>query len=116
MNAQIISKIEEEQLKSDIPEFRVGDTVKVHVRIKEGGKERIQVFEGTVIARDGSGTGETYTVRRISHGVGIERVFPLHAPTVDKIEVSRRGKVRGAKLYYLRGRSGKEARLKERRD
>lgn len=116
MNASIIQKIEQEQLRSDIPSFRIGDTLKVYVRIKEGDKERTQLFTGTLIARDGQGLTETITLRRISYSVGVERVFPLHAPVVEKIEVERQGKVRAAKLYYLRGRSGKAARLKERRD
>ena len=115
MNADIINKIEQEQAKNDLPDFCVGDAVKVHVKIKEGGKERIQVFAGTVIARQGRGLTETFTVRRISHSVGVERVFPVHSPSVDKIEIERSSNIRQAKLYYLRGRSGKEARLKERR-
>ena len=103
----------EEQLRSDIPEFRPGDTVRVHVKVREGQRERIQVFEGVVIRRRGSGISETYTVRKISYGVGVERTFPVHSPKVEKIEVMRRGKVRRAKLYYLRGLSGKAARIKE---
>jgi len=101
------------QLRSDIPTFRPGDTVKVHVKVREGQRERIQVFEGVVIARRGSGVSETYTVRKISYSIGVERTFPLHSPKIDKIEVMRRGKVRRAKLYYLRGLSGKAARIKE---
>ncbi len=100
-------------LKKEVPQFSVGDTVRVHVRIKEGDKSRIQVFEGTVIARKHGGINETFTVRRLTHGCGVERVFPLHAPVVDKVEVIRRGKVRRAKLYYLRGRVGKAAKVKE---
>ncbi|HLT95970.1 MAG TPA: 50S ribosomal protein L19 [Acidimicrobiia bacterium] len=108
--------LENAQLRDDIPDFRAGDTVKVHVRVVEGGRERIQVFEGVVIARDGGGARATFTVRKISFGVGVERVFPLHSPIIDKIEVSRRGNVRRSKLYYLRDRVGKSARIKERRD
>ena len=100
-------------LKEDAPEIIIGSTVKVHVRIKEGEKERIQVFEGTVIAKNNSGISETFTVRRLSYGVGVERVFPLHSPIVAKVEVVRLGKVRRAKLYYLRDRVGKAAKVKE---
>ena len=103
-------------LRDDVPDFAPGDTVKVHVRVTEGNRERIQVFEGAVIRRQGSGVHETYTVRKVSFGVGVERTFPLHAPTVEKIEVVRRGDVRRAKLYYLRDRVGKSARIKEKRD
>ncbi len=99
--------------KAEAPEFSVGDTVKVHVRIKEGDKSRIQVFEGTVIAKKHGGISETFTVRRVAHGCGIERVFPLHSPVVDKVEIVRYGKVRRAKLYYLRDRVGKAAKVKE---
>jgi large subunit ribosomal protein L19 len=118
MNTHIIDKIDQEQRKEKgdaPPDFGPGDTVKVDVKIKEGDKERIQVFTGTVIARKGGGSTETFTLRRISHGEGVERVFPLHSPNVTQIEVTRRGKVRRAKLYYLRGLSGKKARLKEKR-
>lgn len=108
--------LENAQLRDDLPDFKAGDTVKVHVRVVEGGRERIQVFEGVVIARNGSGLRESFTVRKISFGVGVERVFPLHAPIIDRIEVVRRGDVRRAKLYYLRDRVGKSARIKERRD
>lgn len=108
--------LENAQLRDDVPDFRAGDTVKVHVRVVEGGRERIQVFEGVVIARNGGGAKASFTVRKISFGVGVERVFPVHAPIIDKIEVSRRGDVRRAKLYYLRDRVGKSARIKERRD
>lgn len=108
--------LENAQLRDDLPEFRAGDTVKVHVRVVEGGRERIQVFEGVVIGRRGSGPKASFTVRKISFGVGVERVFPLHSPIIDKVEVSRRGDVRRAKLYYLRDRVGKAARIKERRD
>lgn len=103
-----------ESLKADMPVFEVGDTVKVHVKIKEGEKERIQIFEGTVIARKHGGVQETFTVRRLSHGCGVERVFPVHSPNVAKVEVVRHGEVRRAKLYYLRDRVGKAAKLKER--
>ena len=99
-------------LKKEVPEFSVGDTVKVHVRIQEGDKSRIQVFEGTVIAKKHGGVSETFTVRRVAHGCGIERVFPLHSPTVEKVEIVREGKVRKAKLYYLRDRVGKAAKVK----
>jgi large subunit ribosomal protein L19 len=116
MKTALLDKIDAEQLtKVKHPDFRIGDTIKVHVRIKEGGKERVQLFSGTVIARDGAGSTETFTVRRISHGEGVERVFPLHSPNVTKIEIARLGKVRRAKLYYLRERAGKKARVKERR-
>jgi large subunit ribosomal protein L19 len=101
------------QLKENAPEIVIGDTVKVHVNIKEGDRERIQVFEGTIIARKGGGIGETITVRRISYGVGCEKVFPLHSPNVAMIETVRKGKVRRAKLYYLRDRAGKAAKVKE---
>lgn len=107
--------VERAHLREEVPDFRPGDTVKVHVRVVEGGRERIQIFEGVVIARDGGGLSETFTVRKISFGVGVERVFPVHAPIVQKIEVTRRGQVRRAKLYYLRGRVGRAARIKERR-
>lgn len=105
--------IAQDSLKADAPQFNVGDTVKVHVKIREGEKERIQVFEGTVIARKGSGVAETFTVRRVSYGVGVERVFPVHSPNVAKVDIVRTGKVRRAKLYYLRGRVGKAAKVKE---
>ena len=108
--------VEATQIRDDIPEFRPGDTIRVHVRIREAGKERIQVFEGVVIGRSGSGASETVTVRKLSFGVGVERIFPIHATIVNKIEVKRKGRVRRAKLYYLRGRKGKAARIKERRD
>ena len=111
----LVREVSQQYLKSDLPEFRAGDTVKVHVRLKEGEKERIQVFEGLVIARKHGGIAETFTVRKISSGIGVERIFPLHAPTVAKIEVVRMGRVRRAKLYYIRGRRGKAARIKERR-
>ncbi len=111
-----LSEVESPFLRSDIPEFRAGDTVKVHVKVAEGDKERIQIFQGVVIARRGSGTREMFTVRKISGGMGVERIFPLHTPTIESIEVVRRGRVRRAKLYYLRKLRGKAARIEERRD
>ena len=111
----IIEALEKEQLRSDIPEFRPGDTVRVHAKIVEGTRERIQVFEGVVIGRQGSGVREMFKVRRISYGIGVERTFLVHSPRIEKIEVVRRGIVRRAKLYYLRGLTGKAARIKERR-
>ncbi|NYI41865.1 50S ribosomal protein L19 [Demequina lutea] len=105
-----------DQFRDDMPAFRAGDTVKVHVKVIEGTRSRIQVFQGIVIARQGSGIGETFTVRKVSFGVGVERTFPLHAPTIDTIEVDRRGDVRRAKLYYLRGLRGKAARIREKRE
>ena len=105
--------ISQSSMKAEVPSFNVGDTVKVHVRITEGDKSRIQVFEGTVIAKKHSGINETFTVRRVAHGCGIERVFPVHSPVVEKVEVVRSGKVRRAKLYYLRNRVGKAAKVKE---
>ncbi len=110
-----MSLVEKKYQKSDIPEFRSGDTIRVHVKVKEGSRERVQVFEGVVIARKNGGINETFTVRKISGGIGVERIFPLHCPTIDKIEVKRYGRVRRAKLYYLRKLSGKAARIKERR-
>ena len=110
---EIIKKIEEAQLKTEVPQFRVGDTVKVYGKIKEGNRERIQVFEGVVLKRQGGSHRETFTVRKISNGVGVEKTWPLHSPNVEKIEVVRRGKVRRAKLNYLRDRVGKAARVKE---
>lgn len=107
--------VERPYLRDDVPEFRAGDTVKVHVRVVEGSKERIQVFQGVVISRRGGGTRASFTVRKISGSVGVERVFPLHSPSIDKIEVMRHGKVRRAKLYYLRELRGKAARIEERR-
>jgi large subunit ribosomal protein L19 len=111
-----LNQVESQYLRSDIPDFRPGDTLRVHVRVIEGSKERIQVFQGVVIARRGGGTRESITVRKISSGVGVERIFPLHSPTVEKYEVVRRGRVRRAKLYYLRDLRGKAARIVERRD
>ena len=112
----IIDAIEKEQLRSDIPKFSPGDTVKVHVKVVEGGKERIQVFEGVVIRRSHGGLKETFTVRKVSGGIGVERTFPVHSPMLAKIDLARQGKVRRAKLYYLRERSGKSARIEERRE
>ena len=108
--------IDNESLRDDIPDFAPGDEVKVHVRVVEGNKERVQIFQGNVIARQGSGLQETYTVRKLSYGVGVERTFPLHTPTVNKIEVVKRGDVRRAKLYYLRGRTGRAAKIREKRE
>jgi len=110
--SNIIDAIEASQLKTDIPAFKVGDTIRVHAKIIEGDKERIQVFEGTVISRANGGNRATFTVRKISYGVGVERIFPLHSPRIDRIEVVTRGQVRRAKLYYLRALSGKAARIK----
>jgi len=109
-----ITAVEQEQIKKDIPDFRPGDTVKVFTKVVEGGRERIQVFEGTVIARRGGGLRETFTVRKVSYGVGVERIFPLNSPRIDKIEVVKKGRVRRAKLYYMRSLRGKAARIKER--
>ncbi len=111
-----VREIESRYLRSDLPDFRPGDTVKVHLRITEGEeKERIQIFQGVVIRKRGTGTGATFTVRKVSYGVGVERTFPLHSPRIEKIEVVQRGKVRRSRLYYLRQLSGKKARIKERR-
>ncbi|MFQ3663141.1 MAG: 50S ribosomal protein L19 [Chloroflexaceae bacterium] len=116
MSDQILMELAQRQMKQDIPDFRVGDTVRVGVKVVEGNRERVQEFEGVVIRRRSGGINENFTVRRIaSHGIGVERTFLLHAPRLDSIKVIRRGKVRRAKLYYLRGRSGKAARIKERR-
>jgi large subunit ribosomal protein L19 len=111
-----LQDIERELLRSGFPSFRAGDTLRVHVKVSEGGKERIQVFQGVVIGRKGSGSRESFTVRKVSGGVGVERVFPLHSPSIDRIEVVRQGRVRRAKLYYLRDLAGKAARIEERRD
>lgn len=111
--SDILAEITKEQLKTDLPAFRPGDTVRVHVKVVEGNRERIQVFEGVVIKRRGSGISETFTVRKVSYGVGVERTFPVHSPKIAKLEVARRGKVRRAKLYYLRKLYGKAARIKE---
>ncbi|MEG0364430.1 MAG: 50S ribosomal protein L19 [Erysipelotrichales bacterium] len=113
MNLGIVKELTDNQLKDNIPTFDAGDTVKVYVKIIEGTRERIQMFEGVVIKRQGGGVSETFTVRKISNGVGVERTFPVHSPRLDKIEVVKRGKVRRAKLFYLRQRSGKSARIKE---
>jgi large subunit ribosomal protein L19 len=111
-----IAELEQAQIRSDIPDFRPGDTLKVHVRVVEGSRSRIQVFQGVVIRRQGGGMRETFTVRKVSYGVGVERTFPLHTPAIDRIEVVTRGRVRRAKLYYLRTRRGKAARIRERRE
>ena len=110
---EIIRAIEAEQIRNDLPSFKVGDNVKVYVKVKEGTRERIQTFEGTVIKKQNGGLRETFTVRRVAYGTGVERTFPMNAPIIDKIEVSRKGKVRRAKLYYLRDRVGKAAKVKE---
>ncbi len=111
----VIEALEKEQMRGDIPEFRPGDTVKVHVKIKEGEKERIQMFQGVVIRKRRGNTGATFTVRKVSYGIGVERIFPLHSPIIDKIEIITRGRVRRARLYYLRNLRGKAARIKEKR-
>ena len=112
----VLSSVTNEYMKSDIPAFNVGDTVKVHVKIKEGNRERIQMFEGFVLKRQNGGIGETFTVRRIASGVGVEKTFPIHSPLVEKIEVVRRGKVRRARLHYMRQRTGKSAKIKTKAD
>ncbi|GHV36792.1 50S ribosomal protein L19 [Synergistales bacterium] len=112
----ILDLVEKKYTRGGLPEFRPGDTLRVHVKIKEGTRERVQVFEGIVIGRQHGGLNETFTVRKISSGVGVERIFPLHCPSIDKIEIKRQGKVRRAKLYYLRKLSGKAARIQERRE
>lgn len=112
----VLRSVTQEYMKSDIPAFNVGDTVKVHVKIKEGNRERIQVFEGFVLKRQNGGIGETFTVRRIASGVGVEKTFPIHSPLVEKIEVVRRGKVRRARLHYMRERTGKSAKIKSREE
>ena len=111
---ELIKALTSEQLKTEVPVLNIGDTVKVHNKIKEGNRERIQIFEGTIIAKHGGGISETFTVRRVSFGVGIEKTFPVHSPNVDKVEIVRVGKVRRAKLFYLRDRVGKAAKVKER--
>ena len=111
----IIETLEKEQMRADIPAFGPGDTIKVHAKIKEGQKERIQVFQGVVIRKRKGNTGATFTVRKVSYGIGVERIFPLHSPVIDKIEVVTRGRVRRARLYYLRKLRGKAARIKEKR-
>ncbi len=113
MKTALLEKVEQSQLKETAPVFQIGDSVRVHVKIKEGDKERIQLYAGTVIARDGGGSSQTFTVRRISYGEGVERVFPLHSPYVTKVEVERSGVTRRAKLYYLRNLTSKQSRLKE---
>lgn len=113
MNMQLIDQITKKQLRNDVPDFKPGDTVKVYVKIQEGDKTRTQLFEGVCIARKGGGISETFTVRKISYQVGVERTFPIHSPIIDRIEVAKIGKVRRAKLHYLRGLSGKAARIKE---
>ena len=110
----VLDVVVQDYLKTDVPEFGVGDTVKVHVKIKEGNRERIQIFEGFVLKRQNGGIGETFTVRRIASGVGVEKTFPIHSPLVEKIEVVRRGKVRRARLHYMRQRTGKSAKIKSR--
>jgi len=114
--SQLIQALDADSLRDDIPVFRPGDSVKVHVKVIEGNKSRIQVFAGVVIARVGGGVRETFTVRKVSYGVGVERTFPVHSPIIDRIEVDRHGDVRRAKLYYLRGLRGKAAKIKEKRD
>jgi len=109
----ILEAVAKEQIRTDLPKLLIGDTVKVHIKVKEGSRERIQVFEGTIIAKKHGGISETFTVRRISYGVGVEKVFPVNSPNIDKIEIVRKGKVRRAKLYYLRDRVGKAAKVKE---
>jgi large subunit ribosomal protein L19 len=116
MKNALLEKVEQSQLKETAPQFQIGDSVRVHVKIKEGDKERIQIYAGTVIARNGGGSSETFTVRHISYGEGVERVFPLHSPYVTKVEVERSGAVRRAKLYYLRDLTSKQSRLKEVQD
>ncbi|MBW1888066.1 MAG: 50S ribosomal protein L19 [Deltaproteobacteria bacterium] len=111
----IIENLEKEHMRVDIPDFKPGDTVRVHARIKEGEKERVQIFEGLVIRKRKGRTGATFTVRKMSYGIGVERIFPLHSPTIDKIEIITRGKVRRGRLYYMRGLKGKAARIKEKR-
>jgi large subunit ribosomal protein L19 len=111
-----IAELEQAQIRSDIPDFRPGDTLKVHVRVVEGSRSRIQVFQGVAIRRQGGGSRETFTVRKVSYGVGVERTFPVHSPSLDRIEVVTRGQVRRAKLYYLRALRGRAARIKERRE
>ena len=113
MDSSILRELTSDQLKTDIPEFGAGDTVRIHVRVIEGDKERTQIFEGTVIQRRGSGIQETFTVRKISQGIAIERIFPMHSPRISKIERMREGRVRRARLFYLRGRKGRAARIRE---
>ena len=113
MNMQLVNEITKSQIKTDVPQFKAGDTLKVFVKIQEGNKTRLQMFEGVCIAKKGHGIGETFTVRKISNGIGVERTFPLHSPVIAKIEVVKKGKVRRNKIWYLRERSGKSARIKE---
>lgn len=113
-NREIIDALTKDQIRTDLPELKVGDTVKVYIKVKEGNRTRTQMFEGTIIKRQGGGIAETFTVRRISYNVGVEKTWPVNSPTIEKIEVSRKGKVRRAKLYYLRDRVGKAAKVKER--
>ena len=113
--SKLIAEVDAASLRDDVPDFRPGDSVKVHVKVVEGTRSRVQIFAGVVIARAGAGVGETFTVRKVSFGVGVERTFPVHSPIIDKIEVDRRGDVRRAKLYYLRDRRGKAAKIKEKR-
>ena len=113
---EILRAIEAEQMRNDLPNFRIGDTVKLHVKIKEGNRERIQIFEGFVLKRQNGGIGETFTVRRIASGVGVEKTFPIHSPLVEKIEVVKRGKVRRARLHYMRARTGKSAKIKSKEE
>lgn len=115
MTNPIIKELDKQSLRDDLPEFRAGDSVKVHVKVVEGNRSRVQVFAGTVIAKNAGGIQEAFTVRKVSFGIGVERTFPLHSPIIDKIEVERRGDVRRAKLYYLRGLRGKAAKIKEKR-
>jgi large subunit ribosomal protein L19 len=114
--SKLIHELDQASLRSDLPAFRPGDTVKVHVKVVEGNRSRIQVFTGVVLSRSGDGVRETFTVRKVSFGVGVERTFPVHSPIIDHVEVDRRGDVRRAKLYYLRGLRGKAAKIKEKRD
>ena len=114
MDNNLLKAITQEQIRTDLPPLNIGDTVKVYIKIKEGARERVQMFEGTIIGKKHGGISETFTVRRLSYGIGVEKVFPVNSPAIDRIEVSRRGKVRRAKLYYLRGRVGKRAKVKER--
>jgi len=112
----ILDELNAASMRADVPDFRPGDTVKVNVRVQEGARSRVQVFQGVVIRRHGAGIGETFTVRKLSYGIGVERTFPVHGPMVDSIEITMRGKVRRAKLYYLRDRKGKAAKIKEKRE
>ncbi len=116
MKHPLLEAVEKDYKRADLPDFRAGDSLRVHYRITEAGRDRIQVFEGLCLARHGNGGGSTFTVRRIAHGVGVERIFPLHSPRIANLEVVRRGRVRRARLYYLRGLVGKHARIKEKRD